>query len=136
MKTDTFIRTGIVIAGVVAIVFMAYAVLQNTRIAFASASSGLLATVATSSQATVTPNSANMNNHVFATSTCVARIVSSVASPLMLTFSDATGFGPTALLGVVQAASTTVVYDSGQYGCNAVRIYSFATSTITVMESR
>jgi hypothetical protein len=43
---------------------------------------------------------------------------------------------PTALIGHLQAASTTVSYDSGIYGCNAVRIYSFASSIITVSESR
>ena len=92
--------------------------------------------MATTSVNQVTPNSANISNLVFATSTCAARVVTSAASALMLTFSDAKGFGPTGSQGIIQAASTTAVYDGGLYGCGAVRIYSFSTSSITVMETQ
>ena len=109
---------------------------QGVRPAFASAPSGLPATVATTSQQTVVPGSLNVSNFVFATSSCSARIVTTLAAPVMIGFSDRQGFTPTALLGHVQAASTTVAYDSGIYGCEAMRIYSFSTSTITVTETR
>jgi len=54
----------------------------------------------------------------------------------MVGFSDAQGFVPNVAKGFYQAASTTVAYDSGLYGCDAVRIYSFATQQITVLEAR
>jgi hypothetical protein len=54
----------------------------------------------------------------------------------MITFTDAQGKVPTATFGVLQAASTTVAYDASQYGCGAVRIYSFVSSAITVQEAR
>lgn len=105
-----------------------------TQTSHASAPSGLGATVATSSNPTVTTTAAL----VFATTTnsCAARIVTTYASPVMITFTDAQGAVPTGTYGHLQAASTTVAYDSGQYGCGAVKIYSFATQAITVSESR
>jgi hypothetical protein len=55
----------------------------------------------------------------------------------MLTFNDYAGQTPTGAFGHLQAASTTVVYDSGLYGCGAVKIYGFdANSVITVTETR
>ena len=54
----------------------------------------------------------------------------------MLTFSDNQGKVPSGVYGHLQAASTTVAYDGGQYGCGAVRIYSFTSQAITVSESR
>lgn len=98
----------------------------------AGAPSGLPATVATSSNPTVTTTAAL----VFATSSCAARIITTVASPIMITFSDNQGKVPTALYGHLQPASTTVAYDSGIYGCGAVRVYSFASSAISVTETR
>lgn len=73
---------------------------------------------------------------VFATSTCGARVISTTASPIMIGFSDNQGFVPSAITGMLQAASTTVTYSNGSFGCGAVRVYSFVTGSITVMESR
>lgn len=99
----------------------------------AGAASGFLpATIATTSPAVLTTTP----SLVFATSSCVARIITTVASPIMLTFSDVQGVVPSAILGHLQPASTTVAYDSGLYGCGAVRAYSFTTATVTVSESR
>lgn len=103
--------------------------------ASASAPSGLPATIATTSNPTVNTTAAL----VFATSTnqsCAARIITTYASPIMLTFSQNQGKIPTGTFGHLQPASTTVAYDSGQYGCNAVYIYSFVSQAITVSESR
>ncbi|MBP9771418.1 MAG: hypothetical protein KBD16_00625 [Candidatus Pacebacteria bacterium] len=116
----------------IAIVLLAFVVLQGVRLASASAPSGLPATVATTSIDAVTTT----GSLVFATSTCAARIITTVASPIMITFTDKDGQIPTGVFGHLQAASTTEVYDSGQYGCNAVKIYSFVASTITVTETR
>ena len=103
----------------------------GTNVTLGSAPSGLPATVATTSQITVGTTAIT----VFATSTCAARIVSTTNKPIMLTFTDAQT--PTFALGVAQVASTTVAYDSGQYGCGEVKIYGFdAASKITVYETR
>ena len=114
---------------VIALVFLFSGKTQDTS---ASAPSGLPATVATSSIASVGTTAISL----FATSTCSARIISTQAQAIMLTFSDYAGQTPTATFGHWQAASTTQAYDSGQYGCGLVKAYSFATQTITVTESR
>ena len=117
----TFIGFGVFLAIVLS--FMA----SNAK---ASAPTGLPATIATTSPATVGTTAIS----VFATSSCSARIITTYASPVMLTFSDYSGQTPTGTFGHLQAASTTVVYDSGQYGCGLVKVYSFTTQTITVSE--
>lgn len=71
---------------------------------------------------------------------CKARIVSTTGgSAIMLVFGDpANGdLSSSTVSGTVghwQAASTTVAYDSGLYGCGRWSAYSYATQTITVSE--
>jgi hypothetical protein len=108
------------------------AILFSQNLAKASAPIGLQAYVATSSAPTV----GTSPSLVFATSTCSARVITTYASPIMISLSDVQGFTPSATQGHLQAASTTVVYDSGLYGCGAVRIYSFVSGAITVTETR
>lgn len=98
----------------------------------ASAPSGLQATIATTSAPVVTSTA----TIVIATSTCSARVISTQGSAVMLTFSDYAGQSPTATFGVLQPASTSVAYDSGQYGCGLVKAYSFSTQNITVVDAR
>ncbi len=100
-------------------------------VVFASAPSGLPATVATSSNPIVT----STGNLIFATSTCTARIISTATSSIMIKF-NGVGGAPTSSFGHWQGASTTVAYDSGQYGCEALSIYSFSSQLITVTETR
>lgn len=114
------------------ILLVGFVMLGDTFKASAEAPSGLPATVATSSSPTVGTTA----SLIFATSTCAARTITTVASPVMLTFSDNQGRVPTAISGHLQAASTTVTYDSGQFGCDAVRAYGFVSSAITITESR
>lgn len=121
--------------GIVALagIFVFYSMFFSSN-ALAGAPSGLPATVATTSQQVITSTA----SLVFATSTtnCAARIVSATASGhLMISFSDLQGIVPTATLGHIQATSTTVAYDSGIYGCGAMRIYSPVTQTITVTQT-
>lgn len=125
-------NTKLLLLAIIAIVCVAI-ILKTQPHNFGSATSGLSATIATTSNPTVGTSPASP---VVATSTCTSRIISTLASPIMIGFSDVQGFVPTALIGHPQAASTTVAYDSGLYGCGAVRIYSFAASTITVSETR
>lgn len=91
-----------------------------------SAPDGVPATVATSSLMSVGPSNAVT---LTATSSCNARIVTTYANPVMLTFSDYLGQSPTATFGHLQAASTTVVYDSGVYGCGLMKAYGYTAST-------
>lgn len=126
-KTLTYGFATVIVAAI--LVALSY----NSSLSSASAPSGLPATVATSTSPTVTTT----QKLVFATSSaCAARIITSRTAPLMITFSDVQGKTPTGVIGHQQAASTTVAYDSGLYGCGAVRIYAYASSVITVTETR
>lgn len=129
--TLTLQKTLLTILALGLVLSIAY-VLAGSPLARAGAPSGLPSTIATTSNPTVGTTAVL----VFATSTCASRVVTTVASPVMITFSDAQGKIPTALFGHLQPASTTVAYDSGQYGCGAVRMYGFTSSAITVSESR
>ena len=120
-------------------IFVAGAVLAFLAILFftstptkASAPNGLPATIATTSVSLVNTTA----SLVIATSSCSARIISTATSSIMIGFTDNQGFVPSAMQGIYQAASTTVAYDSGQYGCGAVRVYSFQTQNLTVMDAR
>lgn len=100
---------------------------------YAHATAGELpATVATTSEPTVGTTA----SLVFATSTCGARVITTYASPIMLTFSDNQGSVPSGSFGFLQAASTTITYGNGSFGCGAYRVYSYIAGPITVMESR
>ena len=121
-----------VVVGSVLLVTLILTGVFSDRQVLGSAPAGLPATVATSSIAAVTTNATT----VFATSSCAARIITTSASPIMITFSDNHGSVPTGSFGHLQSASTTVAYDSGQYGCGAVKVFSFVAGTISVSESR
>ena len=56
-----------------------------------------------------------------ASSTCGTRIISTKASPILLTFSEKVNDLPTATRGHLQAASTTVSYKAEEYGCGKVK---------------
>lgn len=73
---------------------------------------------------------------LFATSTCSTRIITTYASPVMLTFSDRINQTPTGTFGHLQAASTTKEYDASLYGCGLFKAYSFTAQSITVSETR
>jgi len=95
---------------------------------------GIQSTVATSSFQVVTAGTAQ---RLFATSTlCSARIITTQAGAIKLTFSDFLGQRPTGINGHIQTASTTVEYDSKIYGCNAVWVYPYGTDTLTLTETR
>ena len=100
-----------------------------------SAVPGTPAAMATSSNVVMPVNTAVT---LAATSTCAARIVTtSGVGSVMLLFSDKVGNTLTGSYGTAfQAASTTVVYDSGQYGCDLVRGFSYLAQTISISESR
>lgn len=121
------------LVGLFALTVIALVLSLSTRPAIADSLPGVVAPIATTSNPTVT-SSASL---VFATSSCSARVVTTYASPVMITFGDVAGNGgPTATFGHLQAASTTAIYSSNQVGCGALRIYSFTSQAITVSEAR
>ena len=86
-----------------------------------------------STLSTTTVGTSSINTIVAANSACVSRTITTVAQPVMLSFSTMT---PSAVAGIYQAASTTVTYDNAQFGCNAIKAYGYAASTtITVLEA-
>jgi hypothetical protein len=123
----TFITLGLLL-----VVAVMSAVFTEVKFSQASAPSGLKSTVATSSNPTIGTTAGIL----FATSTnCSSRIITTSAQPIMLTFSDNQGKVPTGSFGHLQGASTTVAYDSGIYGCNAVKVYAFASEVVTITET-
>ena len=114
----------------------------------AEATSGLPATLATSSARQVgtstTPTILAQGNNV-----CTSRVISTTNQPIMLSFGfayDQNGvYGTTTLSqnqGIFQGASSTVTYDSGLYGCGTTSAISVgsdvtkATSTVTTNSYR
>ncbi len=91
------------------------------------------ATVATTTQISLTAVTAAP---LEATSSCTARIITTQGSAMLLTFSDVAGQSPASGFGFIQAASTTVAYDAGQYGCGLVKAYSFGAQVITISDAR
>ena len=115
------------------------AVYRTTEPSFGSAPSGLPARVASSSLATVNNITTlpRLGTVISATSTptCTSRIISTKTEPIKLLFSNYNNQVPTDQRGLLQAASTTVAYDSGIYGCGQIKALSYdATTTISVTE--
>lgn len=74
----------------------------------------------------------SINTIFSAKNMCSTRVISTVGSPIRLSFdSDLT---PTINVGILQAASTTVTYQSDVYGCGIVRGFAEASTTITKTE--
>lgn len=97
----------------------------------ASTYAGGRGVVSTSSQLGLNATTATT---LIATTTCVARIITTKSSAILLTFSDYNNASPSSLYGHLQPASTTVAYDSGQYGCGKVKAYSMTADNITISE--
>ena len=100
-----------------------------------SAQPGIPANAASSSFATLTAGTVQT---LFATSTsgCSSRIITTQAGYLELVLSDRFGAVPNGSYGVYQAASTTVAYDRGLYGCGAVKALSNVTQQVTLVDAR
>lgn len=116
----------------VCIVITASFIVSYASRADASAPSGLSATASTSPY--VLPS--RTATTLIGTTTCAARVVSTTDKQVMLTFTDALNESPTGTYGHMQLASTTVVYDGGQYGCGKVKVWADAATNITFTDSR
>lgn len=128
---DTTFNRVITLAIIVGMIFLTMTMLTSK--VFGSAPSGLPASVASTSAQVI----GTTQRLLVATSSCSSRVISTRTQPMMLTFSDNQGVTPTATTGILQPASTTVAYDSGQYGCGAVRVISGTVTgdTIFVVET-
>lgn len=68
---------------------------------------------------------------------CDTRIITTNNDAIHLSFRTITGFAPTSVVGHYQAASTTVAYDSGLYGCGLVTALGLtASGTVTISETQ
>ncbi len=97
-----------------------------------SALSGAQATVSTSSVSTFAAGGVNV---LVATSTCSSITITTQGGYLELTFSDYAGQTPGATFGIYQAASTSVTYDGGLFGCGLIKAYSSAAQVVTVLRT-
>lgn len=64
------------------------------------------------------------------TSTCTARVITTGAKGVGLTFGDEQGDKLTGFNGHFQAASTTVVYGSENYGCGLIKVRADGASSL------
>ena len=105
-----------------------------------SAPTGVSASLDVATTTEVGPN--DITDTIFSVAQgCDARIITTRGdSAIMLSFGDnkvAGDFSSTTLSGAIghlQLASTTVVYDSGLYGCGRWTAFSWVTTTISVTE--
>jgi len=99
---------------------------------FGAAAPGTAGTMASTS---VINLPANTVVTIAASSTCVARVITTgTAGGLSVTLDDK--FSPTGGVGFWQAASTTVVYDAGQFGCGRVKAVSNTAQTLFIADVR
>ena len=121
----------IILTAVITILILAIGYLVSNQLpkqALGSAPTGFLATQGSSSLVTLPSHSVLQ---IFATSTCVSRIISlTPTTSVMLTLVDS-ATNPSGTIGNLQSASTTVSYDSGIYGCGLWRAFNPFTSSIT-----
>lgn len=132
MKTiDGRIYAIAVLAVCVCLAFVLFGFHVELNKTFGSADNGLAATVASSTAEVVSTTATN----IAATSTnCASRVITTTSQAVMLTLSDYAGQTPTQTFGHYQAASTTVAYDGGLYGCGLIKAISGggASSNVTV----
>ncbi len=131
-------KTKIVIGILALLCLFIGGVLFNSYNARASAPSGMATLVASSTvKAIVGPQ--NATTLFSANVDCTSRIITTYANPIMLTFATSSALAstvePTGVFGHLQAASTTIAYDSGIYGCGLWQAYGYsASTTISISE--
>jgi mitochondrial fission protein ELM1 len=135
LKAQQIVGLALVGALALGMLFVAF-----TNKASAEAVPGTAATVATSSTLAVGPGN---NMYAFGTTTregnyqCAARIISTTGQPIMISFASLSSTTLSQTVGHQQAASTTVAYDGGIYGCGYMTIRGLNSSTtITTAETR
>jgi hypothetical protein len=135
MKYILNITTGVIAALAVLAFIALYIPTQNVE------SAGYFGYAARIQSATTTSIGGQVSTTIFSASvddSCKSRIVTTGATPIRLSFGEVAGFSSTTLsasVGHYQAASTTIAYDSGLYGCGWWTGRAIgATTTVTITE--
>lgn len=117
----------------VACILIAILPINSVKLQGGSVGAGFQSQIATSSTVQVGPQ---QNQTLFSSKTqCASRTISTLGNPIMVSFGGE--ITPAAGTGHIQAASTSVNYDSALYGCGAWTAYGFtATTTVTVTEQK
>lgn len=124
--------------------FFALSYLQETGSAKA-AIVGLPAAVSTTSTMVIGPSTSynaalgsfmGTSSSQEKTNLCASRVISTNNTPIMVALSSSASTTLSGSVGNWQGASTTVGYDSGLYGCGYWTFYAYATTTITVTQTR
>ena len=78
---------------------------------------------------------AHVPTQILATTTCVARTITTTGGDITISFYDG---APTLgqYNGQLQTASTSVTYDSDQFGCGKLKMFAIASSSVTVTETQ
>ena len=143
MKENTLYRAGIFV-GICVLMAATLISLMGTKTATAMAPYGIPATVGTSSTMTIGPSTAynsKLGDYMGSTTNetaflCGSRIVSTTGGAIMMAYASLASTTLSGSVGNYQAASTTVAYDSGLYGCGYWTFYAYATTTIVVTQTR
>ena len=122
-----------IIAGLLVFIFafaMALWVISLTQKAESSAPNGMRTLISSSTvKATVGTTTITLFD---ANSACTSRVVTTYAQPILFTFATSTDLDqtvePTLVFGHIQAASTTISYDAGIYGCGVMQAISYPAS--------
>ena len=123
--------TGIII-GIILLAITVSMVFSGGKQTLGSAQDGVQAVAYSTATTTVASTTATT---LFASSTtCTARIITTNTNAVVLSFNP--DFTPTLTAGHYQAASTTVAYDSGIYGCGVTKAISATPGVVTISETR
>lgn len=139
MKAQSFIGSTLILIGMLLIAFGIIS--MQVKTADSAAFTGSVAFITSATTTTVGPQAVpavTLFQAREAGSNCKARVVSTSGnSAIMISFGDVTGFGSTTVSGTAghwQAASTTVAYDSGLFGCGRWTAFGYASTTVMVTE--
>jgi len=131
MTSSKYFIGGLLVLMAIALGFI-FGNLTQIPSALGEAFTGSISQIDTATTTTVGPDTIVT---IFSKGTeCDARVVTTSDAAVRLGFGTVTGFTVSATAGHIQAASTTVVYDSGLYGCGNVTAYGWSSTTLTVSE--
>lgn len=137
-KINTTLNIALIITFSVMVGLIFNALFSNPQIVQGSAPSGLPSNLNIATTTQVGPQ--ETNTLFTAKNNCASRIVRTQGQAIILGFADPTNGDVSSttissVIGFIQAASTTVAYDSGVYGCGRVTSYAEASTTLTTMET-
>ena len=130
MKISTYYA--ITIPVVMVIVGIITSLVMQAQVAAGAAFPGQQARLQTATTTVLGPSASVL---FAATDFCLNRVVTTQSQEIKVLFGDAIGLTATsvaATVGHLQAASTTVSYDAGLYGCGKMAARSIATTTVTI----